>query len=68
MTIDKIFLESETNIIKAMCDVLKLDCTVTRTTNEPINYNIVDIPGIPCKYEKDFAIAYYHIARISNEL
>lgn len=68
MKIDKIYLESETNIIKAMCNVLNLDCTVTRTTDETINYNIVDIPGMPCKYENDFKMAYYHIARISNKL
>lgn len=68
MKIDKIYLEAETSIIKAMCDVLKLDCTVTRTTNEPINYNIVEIPGIARKYENDFKMSFYHLARISNKL
>lgn len=66
MTIDKIYLESETNIIKSMCNALNLDCTVTRTTGETINYNIVNIPGIAPKYEKDFASAYYHLTRILN--
>lgn len=68
MKIDKIYLESETNIIKAMCNALSLDCTVTRTTGETINYNIVDIPGISRKYENDFKMAFYHLARISNKL
>lgn len=68
MTIDKIYTETETNIIKSMCNALNLDCTVTRTTGETINYNIVNIPGIARKYENDFKMSFYHLARIANEL
>lgn len=66
MKISEIYLESNTSLLIGLCEMLNLDCTVTRTTDETINYNIVDIPGIAPKYENDLKMAYYHLIRILN--
>ena len=67
MTIDKIYLESNTRILTELCKLIDCDSNVTRTTDETINYNVVNISGIAPKYENDFKMSYYHLARISNK-
>lgn len=67
MTFDKIYLNSEKELIENVCKALGYKTTSEFTTGETINYYIVHVDGIPKKYEMDLQLAIAHCRKIVNE-